>query len=397
VPVAPGKKQTDQQPEISGTEGATAKSMPRRLATILSADDWLVVGWVISIKILLFVFGAKSFRILENKPLPGRLGWLDIWNRWDSLHYLQVAQFGYNTASVMKAWFYPLFPWCTRLVAYVVSHNYLVSAFIVSGFSSIAAAIFLRRIVQFDHDAGISRWAVWFFLIFPTAYYLHIAYSESLFLALVLGSILAALFGRWWLAGVLGALSWMARPNGIILLPTLAVEALHQWVVTRRWNWRWLWIAIVPAGFAVYLLVNWRVTGDPFTFLRMRKKLFAMESSWPWVGIRSAIGNLHRTPNQAEIVGAQELYFAALGFVCMVVSWFKLRPVHAAWITGNWFLVTSVTFMESVPRYVLTMYPVFMLFALLSRNRLCTAIITVWSLLFLALFSSVFIRGWWVF
>ena len=77
------------------------------------------------------------------------------------------------------------------------------------------------------------------------------------------------------------------------------------------------------------------------------------------------------TPNQAEIVGAQELYFAALGFVCMVVSWFKLRPVHAAWITGNWFLVTSVTFMESVPRYVLTMYPVFMLFALLSRNRLC--------------------------
>jgi hypothetical protein len=110
VPVAPGKKQTDQQPEISRTEGATAKSLRRRLATILSADDWLVVGWLMSIKILLFVFGAKSFRILENKPFPGRLGWLDIWNRWDSLHYLQVAQFGYNAASVMKAWFYPLFP-----------------------------------------------------------------------------------------------------------------------------------------------------------------------------------------------------------------------------------------------------------------------------------------------
>ena len=395
--MVPEEQPGELQPEARETQTSTVKPWWVRIRSVLSSDDWLVVGWVLSIKILLFIFGAKSFRILENKPLPGRLGWLEIWNRWDSLHYLQVAQFGYNTASVMKAWFYPLFPWCTRLVAYVVSHNYLVSAFIVSGFSSIAVSIFLRRIVQFDHDPGISRWAVWFFLIFPTAYYLHIAYSESLFLALVLGSILAALFGRWWLAGVLGALSWMARPNGIILLPTLAVEALHQWIVTRRWNWRWLWIAIVPAGFAVYLLVNWRVTGDPFTFLRMRKKLFAMESSWPWVGIRSAIGNLHRTPNQAEIVGAQELYFAALGFVCMVVSWFKLRPVHAAWITGNWFLVTSVTFMESVPRYVLTMYPVFMLFALLSRNRLCTAIITVWSLLFLALFSSVFIRGWWVF
>jgi len=390
------KQPGDLQPEARETQKSTAKSLPLRLAGILSADDWLVVGWILSIKILLFVFGAKSFRILENKPLPGRWGWLDIWNRWDSLHFLQLAQFGYNSSSVMKAWFYPFFPWATRLVAYVVG-NYLISAFVVSGCASVAAAVLLRRIVRFDHDASISRWAVWFLLIFPTAYYLHIGYSESLFLALALGSILAALLGRWWLAGVLGALSWMTRANGIILLPTLAIEALHQWVVTKRWNWRWLWIAIVPAGFGVYLLMNWKVTGDPFAFLRMRKRLFAMESSWPWVGIRSAIGNLRRTPNQAEIVGAQELYAVILGFICMIFSWIKLRPVHAAWITGNWFLVTSVTFIESVPRYTLTMYPVFMLFALLARNRLWTAVITVWSLLFLALFSSVFVSGWWVF
>jgi hypothetical protein len=391
-----GEQPRDLPPETSGPQSSTAKSWSVRVASILSGDDWLVVGWALSIKILLFVFAAKSFRILENKPLPGRSGWLDIWNRWDSLHYLQVAQFGYNASSVMKAWFYPLFPWSTRLVAYVVG-NYLLSAFVVSGCASVAAAILLRRIVQFDHDASTSRWAVWFFLIFPTAYYLHIGYTESLFLALALGSILAALLERWWLAGVLGALCWMTRANGIILLPTLAIEAVHQWVVSKRWNWRWLWIAIVPAGFGVYLFVNWKVTGDPFAFLRMRKGLFAMESSWPWVGIHSAIGNLRRTPNQAEIVGAQELYFAALGFVCMIVSWIKLRPLHAVWITGNWFLITSVSFLESVPRYVLTMYPVFILFALLARNRLWAAVITVWSLLFLALFSSVFVRGWWVF
>jgi hypothetical protein len=386
----------DVQPQTTQAQSAVAKSWSVRVVSILSRDDWLVVGWVLSIKILLFVFGAKSFCILENKPLPSKLGWLQIWNRWDSLHYLQVAQFGYTASSVMKSWFYPLFPWFTRFVAYITG-NYLVGALVVSGCASIAVVILLRRIVQFDHDANVSRWAVWFFLIFPTAYYLHIGYSESLFLALALGSILAALLRYWWLAGVLGALSWMTRPNGIILVPTLAIEAIHQWVVTKRWNWRWLWIAIVPAGFGVYLLINWKVTGDPFAFLRMRKPLFAMEGSWPWVGIRNAIGNLRRPPNQAEIVGAQELYAVGLGFVCMVFSWIKLRPVHAAWITGNWFLVTSVTFIESVPRYTLTMYPVFMLFALLARNRLWTAVITVYSLLFLALFSSVFVRGWWVF
>ena len=125
----------------------------------LQREDWLVVGWVFAIKILLFIFGAKSFRILENRPLPGRFGSLDIWNRWDSLHYLRVAQFGYNPAGVMKAWFYPLFPWCARLVAYVLNNNnYLVSAFILSGFASVAAAILLRRIVQFDrHNWRKSR------------------------------------------------------------------------------------------------------------------------------------------------------------------------------------------------------------------------------------------------
>jgi hypothetical protein len=49
------------------------------------------------------------------------------------------------------------------------------------------------------------------------------------------------------------------------------------------------------AGFAVYLFMNWKVTGDPFSFLRMRKQLFTMEGSWPWVGIRNAIGNLRGT------------------------------------------------------------------------------------------------------
>jgi len=41
----------------------------------------------------------------------------------------------------------------------------------------------------------------------------------------VLGSVFAARKERWWLAGALGAFSWMTRANGIVLLPTLAVEA----------------------------------------------------------------------------------------------------------------------------------------------------------------------------
>jgi hypothetical protein len=129
----------------------------------------------------------------------------------------------------------------------------------------------------------------------------------------------------------------------------------------------------------------------------MRGQLFYMSFSWPWDGIHSAIGNLRRTPNQAEILGGEELFMTILALACVVLSWIKLRPTYATWITGNWILLVSVTFVESMPRYALTMFPIFILFGMLSKNRFWNGVITVWSLLFLAIYSSLFVRGWWVF
>ena len=150
-------------------------------------------------------------------------------------------------------------------------------------------------------------------------------------------------------------------------------------------------------GFVVYLLLNWHVTGDPFAALRMRKQVSVTSWGWPWIGIRDAFRNLHRTPTQAEMVGGQELYFSLLGLACVIASWIKLRPLYAVWATGNWLLFNALTFIESVPRYTLVIFPLFILFGLVSANRFWNAVITIWSLLFLALFSGTFVRGWWAF
>ena len=364
---------------------------------MLSGDDWLVVGWVLAIKLLLFVFGAKSYQILENDRPVGFLAWLEIWDRWDAIHYLRLAEFGYTANDDWKAWFYPLFPWSIRVLGWA-THNYFIASLIVSGVALFAAALFLRRLVVLDFSAEVGVRTVWFFLIFPTAYFLHIGYTESLFLALAITSLWAARKQNWPLAGVAGALAWMTRANGSILIPTLAVEAAHQWWTSRRWNWRWLYIAMVPLGFGVYLLLNWKVTGDPFTALRMRKTISYMNFDWPWVGMHGAIGRMSdHHPGDAEMVGAQELYFSLLGLICVIASWMKLRPSYAVWMTGNYLLFNAVDFIESTPRYSLTMFPIFILFALVGANRFWYTLITIWSLLFLALFSALFVRGWWAF
>ncbi|HEY6071772.1 MAG TPA: mannosyltransferase family protein, partial [Chthoniobacterales bacterium] len=284
-------------------ERSTIKTTWRRVVGWLSPDEWLIVGWVLMIRVLLFVFASRSFQIFEKKRSPGWFGWIDLWNRWDADQYLKLAKFGYTSTSNWKAWFYPLYPWCVRAVAFL-NGNYLVSALMVSLIALIIAALLLRRLVQIDFSAEVALRSVWFLLIFPTSYFLHAPYTESLFLALALGSILAARKELWWLAGILGAFSWMTRANGIVLLPTLAVEAGYQFWQTKRWNWRWAWIALVPLGFAVYLFINWHVTGDPFAAFRMRSQMSYTSLNWPWRGIRGAIGiMIGWKPGDAEIVG----------------------------------------------------------------------------------------------
>jgi hypothetical protein len=45
----------------------------------------------------------------------------------------------------------------------------------------------------------------------------------------------------------------------------------------------------------------------------------------------------------------------------------------------------------------LTMFPIFFLFAMLAARRLWLIAISVWSILYLAMFSSLFVWGRWAF
>jgi hypothetical protein len=354
--------------------------------------DWLVIGWALGLKILLFVLGAKALMVLDDKKVNGLYAWLQLWNRWDSLHYLQVAQAGYTKG--MHLVIYPVYPLLIRVFAFI-TRDYFISALCVSTAGLIAAVVLFRRLLQLDYSAATSQRAIWFFLIFPTAYFLQIGYTEAPFLAFVIGSILAARRDRWWLAGVLGGVAAMTRANGIAMLPTLVVEAGHQWFVGRKLRWSWLWIALAPLGYAIYLLINLRVGGSLFAFVATRHEIFRSSMAWPWVGIAEAIRNFGRHPNQAEMVGRQELFFVILTLVCAIISWFKLRPVYAAWITVNWIGFASLSFIQSAPRYTLACFPIFMLFGLLGRNRFWNFIITAWSLLFRSHYYIHISRGWW--
>ena len=118
----------------------------------------------------------------------------------------------------------------------------------MAGIASLFVGPLMYRLVRHDETPDVALRSAWFLLIFPTAYFLHIGYTEALFMALVLGSFLAARTERWWLAGVIGGLAALTRINGLVLLLALPVEAATQWYTTPPWSgagggsgWRSAW------------------------------------------------------------------------------------------------------------------------------------------------------------
>jgi len=384
--------QIEDLPADRDNVGATARGQWREL-------DWSLVWMILAVKGLIFVFGVQSYLTLANKPIATWHGWLDIWNRWDSLRHLRIAQIGYSGIGSDKAdiFGFPLFPWLVRLFAFIFQ-DYLLSSFIVSGLASIAAGLLLYKLVLADFPDSVARRSVWFMLIFPTSYFLHINYNESLFLALAIGSFLAARREWWSVAAILGALLCLTRFNGLVIIPALLVEMFLQYRATRRWQWQWLWIIAVPFGFVVYLLLNKYVTGDALTFLTVGRENFQKTLSVPWYGIRDVYYAMwNPEPAQAQMIGVQELVFIILGAVCTVACGFLLRASYTVWMAGSWLLFTSTSFILGVPRYTLIMFPIFILFAKLAERFFWNSVIVLWSLLFLALFVSEFVQGHWAF
>ena len=94
---------------------------------------------VLGIKALLLTFGVEAVASLT----PVHRGWLEIWNNWDAMHYLRLAQQGYVAAgdSRVSLVFFPLYPWLVRLTAFFAREY--GGGFHLSGCASVATALLL--------------------------------------------------------------------------------------------------------------------------------------------------------------------------------------------------------------------------------------------------------------
>jgi hypothetical protein len=296
--------------------------------------------------------------------------------RWDTVWFLDIAHHGY--ADTMHTAFFPLYPFLARAVGAPFG-SALFGGVVVSFAAGIAALALLHRLASLELSERAATASVWLLATFPAAFFLSAVYSESLFLALSIGSVYAARTDRWAVAGLLGALATATRSAGIVLLVALLV----LWWARSRRPVDLVWLGVIPLGLALFCL-GLALGGLDAAAPLHAQKLWYREFAGPFVGVwdgavaawDGARQLLHgsRSPVYFAQAGGDpyvvaghnlELFATLLATIPMVVGVLRRLPLaYGAYVLAALALPLSYPVgpqpLMSLPRFVLVLFPLFM-------------------------------------
>jgi len=331
-----------------------------------------------------------------------------LWNHWDAIRYLAIAQHGYQTLNDLA--FFPLFPLLIAAFSYLLGGgSYLLIGTLLSNGALLAALFVLYQLAVEPLGEQVGRRTLLYLCIFPTALFFFAAYNESLFLLLTAGTFLALRRQVWWLAGLLGLLAALTRSTGILLVVPYLYELwlARENILSSIKNsiLGLLPIVLIPLGTLFYCIYCWHVSGNPIAFTTVQIN-WARHPSWPWQGIWQALFELFWNQPFGSFFEVHTLLdlSATLSFIILaVIGWRVLRKSYTLWAALLLFFTSlSSTLGQhdaliSNQRFVLELFPCFITLAVLGvkHPRLHQAILIAFPPL-LAILSLIFVMNLWM-
>jgi hypothetical protein len=197
-----------------------------------------------------FYFGLEPIR-------DGPLGaWLGVWQRWDTIHYLRLVEYGYFPGEVSA--FFPLYPLLSRGIASLLGLNGLLVLMVVSNTAFLLALVQLYHLVEEQFGITIARRSVAAAVLFPGSLFFFAGYAEPLALLFILLAIRTARQGRWLLTAVMGFAAGLTLPTSLLLSPALAWLAWKQRSQSTFWNGLTRFAAASTPALGIALFMSWR-------------------------------------------------------------------------------------------------------------------------------------------
>jgi hypothetical protein len=328
----------------------------------------------------------------------------DVWARWDSVWFLRIAEHGYDATTGAASAFYPLYPATVAALGRAFFGHYVLAGIAISLATSFCAFLLLYELAEERLGADGARRAVLYLALFPFALFFQAVYSESLYLLLTIAAFVLAERRRYPAAGAIAGLALLTRPTGVALLPALALLAWRERDRIRAL----VWLALAPLMFAAYPLYLWQADGDPWAFLRAQR-LWSRHLSpagpfggiWDglragWAGVEQLASGSHThvywtavrdtDAIRAATLNLEYLAFLLLFVVLTVIAWRRFGAPYGLFAALSLAIPLSVPSerwpLLSMPRFGLTIFPLFLALAVLGgRPRAHTAIVAVSSLL----------------
>lgn len=323
------------------------------------------------------------------------------WANFDGIHYINIAQYNY----INQARFFPLFPLLVSILSIPTSiiissplTQFYISFLLVNFIFFIALWIF-KKLIEIDFSSQIANKSLFYLLLFPTAFFFVSIYSEGLFLLLVLLSFYFARKNKWLFSIICAALLMTTRFVGIAILPALFYEFIKtQGLKTKK-------IAlflIAPLGLFFYSLFNYYKWGNYLYFIQAQGELGNNRTVSTIILFPQTIFRYFKMLTTVPVISLEwgiallELSSFVLAVYLLYFAWKKkIRTSYLIFALINFAVTVSTGTFSALPRYLLTIFPIFMAVALIE-NKVFKIIYFLISPILLFILLMLFSRGYFV-
>ena len=342
-------------------------------------------------------------------------GLLGLITRWDSRWYDWIVQEGYwlRPGQQSNIAFFPLYPLIIKVTMPLVGNNTILAGVLISNLAFLLALIVLYQLVESIYaDRGVARRTVYYLAIFPTSFFFSAMYSESLFLLFTVTAVYFARKKLWVWATLMGLLASATRTVGVLIWGLVMWEWLqvHGWTIEtirQRRSWHNLWnglrsdwfhfliISVIPLGLLSYMLFLQMTFNDPIAFSTVQAA-WGRENVGPWTVIIRDVGDLltegASPENLSRLLNLGTLIF----FLAMSpLVWRRLGAGYAIYIILS-LLIPATSASQSIIRYALVCFPLFIVVGDWGRNELFDRTWVTVSAVLLGVLTAVFVNWFFV-
>lgn len=318
--------------------------------------------------------------------------------RWDYLWYSDIVKEGYHLGEPggeANVAFWPLYPLLVKVATMLAEEAKMdLAGLLISNLAFFIALYYLYNLIRIDFPRDIASRTVLYLTFFPTSFFFSAFYQESLLILGIVGAFYYQLRGRRIQAGLFGAAAALSHPSGALLVLPLALEDALEGRLGRQT----LWLVLVPLGALAFPAYLYLKLGDPTAFLAASGGSWGHTLAWPWDTLGRALWLITENPwiDTGFLVSA----VATFSFLAItIVSIPNQRLSFTLWaltLFGLYLSLPARVPLDSMSRYALAFFPVFVTLAHWGSSRLVNIAILTIFLPLLALLSAMFSRWYWV-